>query len=108
MNKVLLVGGGGYVGSVLVDALLTKGYNVKVIDRMFFGNEPLEPLRGRIDLVVEDMRDIEESDMTDCEAVINVGGLSNDPTAEFYPNANVELNTVASIRLAEMAKRVGV
>jgi nucleoside-diphosphate-sugar epimerase len=108
MNKVLLVGGAGYVGCVLVDALLTKGYNVKVVDRLFFGREPLEPLADRIELLVEDMRDIDESDMEDCGAVINVGGLSNDPTAEFYPKANVELNTIASIHLAEMAKRAGV
>lgn len=107
-NKVMLVGGGGYVGCVLVGALLTKGYNVKVVDRMFFGLEPLEPLADRIELVIEDMRDIDEGDMEDCGAIINVGGLSNDPTAEFYPKANVELNTIASIRLAEMAKRVGV
>ena len=40
----------------------------------------------------------------DCGAVINIGGLSNDPTAEFDPRANEEMNTHASIRVAEVAK----
>jgi len=108
MNKVLVVGGGGYVGCVLVEALLEKGYNVKVIDRLFFGRDPIEPVADRIELIVDDMRDIDESQMEDCGAVINIGGLSNDPTAEFNPKANMELNTVASIRLAELAKKAGV
>jgi nucleoside-diphosphate-sugar epimerase len=37
-----------------------------------------------------------------------VGGLSNDPTAEFNPKANEELNTTASIRAAPIAKQAGV
>ena len=39
--------------------------------------------------------------------MINIGGLSNDPTAEFNPKANEEMNTHASIRVAEVAKRAG-
>ena len=46
--------------------------------------------------------------LEDVDAVINIGGLSNDPTAEFNPKANEELNTHASIRVAEVAKRAGV
>jgi nucleoside-diphosphate-sugar epimerase len=53
------------------------------------------------------MRDLTEDDVEDCGAVINLGGLSNDPTAEFNPAANEELNTRASVRVAEVAKRAG-
>jgi nucleoside-diphosphate-sugar epimerase len=108
MKKVLVVGGAGYVGCVLVDELLSKGYSVRVLDRLFFGREPAQHFLDRVELVVEDMRDFNESHVEDCSAVINIGGLSNDPTAEFNPKANEELNTHASIRVAEMAKRAGV
>ena len=107
-DKVMVVGGGGYVGCVLVDELLAKGYSVKVFDRMFFGRAPIESFRDRVELLVEDMRDLEAKHLEDCGAVINIGGLSNDPTAEFNPKANQELNTHASIRVAEVAKRAGV
>jgi len=107
-DKVMVVGGAGYVGCVLVDELLAKGYSVKVFDRMFFGRAPIELFRDRVELVVEDMRDLEAKHLADCGAVINIGGLSNDPTAEFNPRANEELNTHASIRVAEVAKRAGV
>lgn len=108
MKKVLVVGGAGYVGCVLIEELLAKGYSVKLFDRMFFGEGPIESFRDRVELVNEDMRDIEERHLADCGAVINIGGLSNDPTAEFNPKANEELNTHASIRVAEVAKGAGV
>ncbi|HEY1331309.1 MAG TPA: SDR family oxidoreductase [Actinomycetota bacterium] len=107
-GKVLVVGGTGYVGCVLVEELLAKGYSVKVLDRMFFGHAPAEHFLDRVELIREDMRDLNESHVEGCSAVINIGGLSNDPTAEFNPRANEELNTHASIRVAEMAKRAGI
>src|SRR6266516_2293292 len=108
MKKVLVVGGAGYVGCVLVEELLAKGYSVRILDRMFFGRGPIEGFADRVELVVEDMRDLEPRHLEDVDAVINIGGLSNDPTAEFNPKANEELNTHASIRVAEVAKRAGV
>ena len=108
MKKVLVVGGAGYVGCVLVDELLAKGYSVRILDRMFFGRDAAEPFLDRVELVEEDMRDVDDSCLEDCSAVINIGGLSNDPTAEFNPAANEELNTHASIRVADLAKRAGV
>ncbi|MGQ0669027.1 MAG: NAD-dependent epimerase/dehydratase family protein [Actinomycetota bacterium] len=108
MNRVLVVGGAGYIGCVLTEELLAKGYPVRVLDRLFFGRGPAEHLLDRAELVVEDMRELDESHMEGCTAVINMGGLSNDPTAEFNPQANEELNTHAAIRIAEIAKRAGV
>lgn len=108
MKKVLVIGGAGYVGCVLVQELLAKGYSVRVLDRLFFGQEPARSFLDRVDLVVEDMRDFDRSHVEDCGAVINIGGLSNDPTAEFDPRANEELNTHASIRVAHVAKEAGV
>jgi len=108
VSRVLVVGGAGYVGSVLVEELLAVGFTVRVFDRFFFGRAPTAGFADRVELVVGDMREIDESHLEGCEAVINLGGLSNDPTAEFNPKANHELNTLASIRVAEVAKRAGV
>jgi nucleoside-diphosphate-sugar epimerase len=61
-----------------------------------------------VELIEEDMRELDPSHVADCGAVINIGGLSNDPTAEFNPRANEEMNTHASIRVAEVAREAGV
>jgi nucleoside-diphosphate-sugar epimerase len=65
-------------------------------------------VRDRIELVVADMRRIEPVHLEGVDTVINTGGLSNDPTAEYNPTANFEMNTTAAVRLAEMAKAAGV
>lgn len=108
MATVLLVGGAGYVGSVLASELLERGYAVRILDRLYFGDHGLAEFRDRVDVVVGDMRSIPDGVLDGVEAVVNVGGLSNDPTAEFNPRANYEMNTTAGVALAEMCRRQGV
>ncbi|MCX8073863.1 MAG: SDR family oxidoreductase [Candidatus Binatia bacterium] len=105
---ILLVGGAGYIGSVLTEELLERGYTVRVLDRLYFGDTGLARVRDRIELVAADMRRAEPAHFAGVQAVINVGGLSNDPTAEYDPVANYEMNTLAAVRLAELARAAGV
>ena len=107
-RKILLVGGAGYVGSVLTHELLERGYAVRILDRLYFGDIGLRDHRDRVELVVGVMRAIESDALKDVEAVINVGGLSNDPTAEYNPKANYEMNTLAARKLADLCVANGV
>ncbi|HYM09355.1 MAG TPA: SDR family oxidoreductase [Bryobacterales bacterium] len=107
-NRILVVGGAGYVGSVLTSELLERGYAVKVLDRLYYGEEGLLDVRDRVEIVAADMRALPAAALDDVEAVINLGGLSNDPTAEYNPRANHEMNTTASIKLAEACIARGV
>jgi len=107
-DKILVVGGAGYVGSILVRELLDKGYAVKVLDRLFFGDVGIKEVRDRIELVVDDIRTMKPEVLEDVQSIINLGGLSNDPTAEYNPKANFEMNTVAAEKLAMMAKEKGI
>lgn len=107
-KKILVVGGAGYVGSVLTHELLERGYAVRVLDRLYFGDVGLRDHRDRVELVVGDMRALTGDMLRDVEAVVNVGGLSNDPTAEYNPQANYEMNTLASKRLADLCVAHGV
>ncbi|MBI3786096.1 MAG: SDR family oxidoreductase [Deltaproteobacteria bacterium] len=108
MPKILLVGGAGYIGSVLSQELLERGYAVRILDRFFFGDQGLAAIRDRVEVVQADMRRIEAAHLEGVDTVINVGGLSNDPTAEYNPAANYEMNTAAAVRLAELARSAGV
>ena len=108
MSKVLLVGGAGYIGSVLARELLERGYAVKILDRLFFGDEGVRDISDRVELVAGDMRLVDGSALTDAGCVINMGGLSNDPTAEYNPQANREMNTLATKKLADLCVTHGV
>lgn len=108
MKKVLVVGGAGYVGSVLSHELVERGYAVRVLDRMYFGNQGLADIRDRIEVVVGDLRLAPSMALEDVDAVVNIAGLSNDPTAEYNPKANYEMNTTASVALAKTCIKYGV
>jgi nucleoside-diphosphate-sugar epimerase len=108
VKKVLVIGGAGYVGTVLVEELLKRGYAVKVFDRLIYGDQGLQAVRDRVELIVGDMRVMDPSVFEGVTAVVNLGGLSNDPTAEFNPTANYEMNTLATERAAKIAKEHGV
>jgi nucleoside-diphosphate-sugar epimerase len=107
-KTVLVVGGAGYLGCVLVEELLERGYDVTVFDRLFFGAIGIQKFRDRIRLLTGDIRCTSPAILENVGAVINLGGLSNDPTAEYNPEANHQMNTVATRTLAEMAKKQGV
>ena len=107
-QSILVAGGAGYLGCVLVEELLNRGYAVTVFDRLFFGDRGLEKVRDRIRLVSGDIRAIPSSVLENAAAVINLAGLSNDPTAEYHPEANHQMNAVAARALAEMAKQAGI
>src|SRR3989304_1069983 len=108
MPKVLLVGGAGYIGSVLAHELLERGYAVRILDRLYFGDDGLRDIRDRVEIVVGDMRTVGAEVFQDVARVINIGGLSNDPTAEYNPRANIEMNTLATKKLADLCVASGV
>lgn len=108
MGKVLVAGGAGYVGSAVVRELLDRGHDVVIVDNMYYGEEGLRGLDGRAEVIREDIRELQPSALRDVDAVINLAGFSNDPTAAFNPRANYEINTVAACRLATLCKDHGV
>ena len=107
-KKILVAGGAGYIGCKLVSALLEAGYDVRVYDKLYFGAEGLNDCRNRIELEFGDIKDITEKSLDGIYAVINLAGLSNDPTAEYNPEANRVMNTESALHLAWLSKSVGI
>src|SRR6266480_6318206 len=100
-RTVLVTGGAGYIGSVLVPRLLARGYRVRVLDALWWGEEPLTTVRDRIELVEGDVRDAPAGALDGVDGVIHLAGLSNDPTAEFDPEANWQMNALATEALGQ-------
>src|SRR5438876_11441387 len=79
---VLVTGGAGYIGCRLVPALLERGHPVTVVDKLYFGDGGLDPVKDRIRLFTADVRDIPDPAFDGVDAIVHLAGLSNDPTAE--------------------------
>src|SRR3989338_3415881 len=91
-STVLVTGGAGYVGSVLVPALLARGYTVKVLDLFIYG-ETLEE-HPHLECVRGDIRDQEllQKIMPGCDEVIHLACISNDPSFEMNPELGKSIN----------------
>lgn len=105
---VLVTGGAGYIGAVLVPMLVARGYRVRVVDRFYWGTAPLAAVLDQVELVHADVRALPPDVLDGVDAVVHLAGLSNDPTAEWAPAANWQMNAVATERLAEACRRAGV
>lgn len=102
--KILVAGGAGYIGSVLVPQLIERGYDVDVIDLLWFGNH----LPSDVKLINRDIMTLEEKELADYEQVVFIAGLSNDPMAEYSPSRNFVDNAALPAYLSYIAKRAGV
>ncbi len=104
MRKILLLGGAGYIGNRLSRRLLELDYDVTVIDGLWFGNN----LPSAVKLIQKDIFELKTEDYKGFDSVVFLGGVSNDPMAEFSPAENFVQNAAAPSFAAFLAKAAGV
>ncbi len=107
MKHILVTGGAGYLGTTLIPELVAAGYRVTVLDRFFFGDEPLKAL-SNVNLRLGDIRRVDTSLFENVDVVIDLAGLSNDPTCDLDPELTTAINHHGSVKVAEMAAQAGV
>ena len=106
-RKVLIVGGAGYVGSVLTDHFLTTGYRVRSFDNLLFNHgltvvpflhhPHYEFMNG--DLTREDDFNAALDGVTD---VILLAGLVGDPVTKKYPEQAAKVNDDGHAQMVRM------
>lgn len=102
--RILVTGHKGYIGTVLIPMLIAEGHEVVGLDSDLY--EQCTFGDGIIDIITvkKDLRDVETSDLDGFDAVIHLAGLSNDPLGDLNPTLTYEINHIASVRLAKLAK----
>ncbi|MCL4217498.1 MAG: SDR family oxidoreductase, partial [Candidatus Hydrogenedentes bacterium] len=93
-----------FIGSVLVPLLQEHGYDVTVVDLLWFRNN----LPAGTDVQVRNLFELDDSDLAGFDQVIFLAGLSNDPMAEYSPAKNFIENGALPSYLAFVAKKAGV
>jgi nucleoside-diphosphate-sugar epimerase len=107
--RVLVTGQNGYIGCVMVRVLRSAGHHVVGLDTCYFEDCTLgEDIPQGVPVVHKDIRDVTASDMEGFDAVVHLAALSNDPLGNLDPAWTFDINHVASVRLAELARAAGV
>jgi nucleoside-diphosphate-sugar epimerase len=106
--RILLTGHKGYIGAVAGPMLHAAGHEVVGLDADLFvgcdfGDEPPEFPEIR-----KDIRDVAQTDLEGFDAVVHLAALSNDPLGNLDAALTYDINHLASVRLAQLAKAAGV
>ena len=104
--KLFVTGACGYKGTVLVPKLLEHGHEVVAFDIQWFGNRLLA--HPKLTVAKGDIRNIDEVDLEGVDAIIHLSSVANDPCGDLDPKLTWEISCLATMQLADRAKRVGV
>ena len=107
-QRVLIAGGGGFVGTVLTERLLRLGYDVNVLDTFWFGD--FLPAHPRLTKIRGDIRDSALVDrvLDGVGTVVQLACLSNDPTSDLDAGLTRAINYDACADIIRRAKASGV
>ncbi len=104
--NIFVTGACGYKGTVLVPKLLEKGHKVRAFDIQWFGNQ-LRP-HPNLTVIQGDVRNPDEIDLSGIDAIIHLSSIANDPAGDLDPKLTWEVSCLATMRLADKAKREGI
>jgi nucleoside-diphosphate-sugar epimerase len=108
--RVLVSGHLGYIGTVLTPMLRQAGHDVVGLDSDLYSRCTFAEGGAIVDVptIRKDTRDVELADLKGFDAILHLAALSNDPLGNLRPGLTDQINHVASVRMAELAKQAGV
>jgi nucleoside-diphosphate-sugar epimerase len=106
--RVLLTGHRGYIGAVAGPILRSEGFEVVGLDADFYANCDFGDFESRVSELRKDLRDLTAADLQSFDAVFHLAALSNDPVGNLNPQLTYDINHLASVQLARLAKSAGV
>jgi len=106
--KILLTGSRGYIGTVMAPFLAKAGHEVTGMDTDLYRRSTFGEWRESTPTLLKDLRSLEAKDLGGFDAVVHLAALSNDPLGDLNPQLTYDINHLASVRLAALAKEAGV
>ena len=108
MKNILVIGGGGYVGTYLVDELIKNNYLVTVFDLFIYGKF-LEN-NNNLNIIKGDIRDLRllRKIIKNFDNVIHLACISNDPSFDLNPQLGKSINFDPFEDLIKICKHEGV
>lgn len=111
MKKILISGGGGYLGTYLTQELL-KDHEVVVYDKFYFKwlykNKKKIKYNKRLTFIKKDILHVTVNDFKGIDIVCDLNGIPNDPSSELNKKHTWKINYKGRVQFANLAKSCGV
>lgn len=109
-SLILVTGGAGFIGSNLVDALLARGYSVRVLDNLSTGKRSNLPADERVELIEGDVADAQvvRSALQGCSAVVHLAAVASVQASVDDPVGTHRSNLIGTLNLCEAMREAGV
>ena len=107
MDKILILGGAGYVGVELVYELIKKGFKVGVLDLFLYKKDLFKDIEKKIEIFKEDIRNLDkvEKIVSSYDKIIHLSCISNDPGYELNPKISKKINYESFISLVDICNK---
>ncbi len=109
---VLVLGGAGYIGSVLVRKLLEAGRKVRVLDSLVYGDSALRDIlrHPKLELKLGDCRKIQDvvGAVKGADSIVHLAAIVGDPACEVDRQTSLQINYAATRMLIEVARGNGI
>ena len=107
---VLVTGGAGFIGSNLVDALVARGYAVRVLDNLSTGKRSNLPDDAGVELIVGDVADAQtmRDAVLGCRAVVHLAAVASVQASVDDPVGTHQSNLVGTLNLCEAMREAGI
>jgi len=106
--RVLVTGCQGYIGTVLVPYLIQRDFDVVGLDAGWFATSTLGSHHDLCQVRSGDLRDLLLEQLDGMDAVVHLAALSNDPLGNLDPQLTFDINHLATVRLATLARQAGI
>ena len=111
-KTILVVGGAGYIGTVVVSKLLERGCSVRLLDNLMYGDEAIRPLLSHpnLEFIKGDCRNIQDAvrAMNNVSSVVHLAAIVGDPACAAEDENALQINYAATRMLLEIAKGNGI
>lgn len=109
MKKVLITGGAGYLGSVLTEVLLNKGYQVTVLDNLSYKQTSVAPFsyNKNFNFILGDVRNenVLKQLVKDHDIIIPLAAIVGMPACKSNPELTVQVNYEQVKQIAHWASK---
>ncbi|MCX5666802.1 MAG: NAD-dependent epimerase/dehydratase family protein [Candidatus Omnitrophica bacterium] len=109
--QVLVVGGAGYIGSVLVSMLLEKGWRARVLDNMLYKQTSLDKIKNKhLSVMRRDVANINDvlAAIEGIDAVVYLAEIVGDPACAYTPERALKTNYLSVANMAHLCSYLNI